>query len=58
MAAAAYLDSLPRHEAGLLRAMTVGDLLAALQCNKNLIAYPDASRIELAAGFRFHMAKL
>ena len=38
--------------------MTVGDLLAALQCNKNLIAYPDASRIKLAAGFRFHMAKL
>ena len=50
-------DSIPRHDADLLRAMTVGDLLVALQSNKNLIPYPDASCTELAAGFRFHMAK-
>jgi SAM-dependent methyltransferase len=50
-------DSIPPPTANLLRAMTVGDLLVALQSNKNLIPYPDASLTELAAGFRFHMAK-
>ena len=44
-------------EAERLKNMTLADFYSTLVRDKNMIAYPAHALTELAAGFRFHMAK-
>ena len=44
-------------EAERLKRMSMADFYTALAQDKNMIAYPAHALTEMAAGFRFHMAK-
>ena len=50
-------ETVPVAEAQRLKSMTVADFHAGLALDKNMIAFPPHALTELAAGFRFHMAK-